>query len=197
MYLLHPLHTVWVLQSFFLGHIWDLFLLLAPSRLLLLGLWWRPDARVERHPGQELSVQLRWRFLQPSQPWRTPPCFRGIVARNIAWPLGVPQAGGGLTPGPVHARYDQQPYVGAQVCLVHTHGNLSVTLNSQLPLTANIPTTTCSCRLMLHNIRRMLPFLTQGGEGSSRFWSRLWSSHTCVFILLAFYIWTSRPHYLV
>ena len=81
--------------------------------------------------------------------------------------------------------------------VVATPGNLSVTLNSQLPLTANIPATTCSCRLMLHNIRRMRPFLTQGGEGSSRFWSRLWSSHTCVFILLAFYIWTSRPHYLV
>ena len=30
MYLLHPRHTVWVLQSFFLGHIWHLFLLCAP-----------------------------------------------------------------------------------------------------------------------------------------------------------------------
>ena len=42
---------------------------------------------------------------------------RGAEYRAAA--LGVPQAGGGLAPGPVHARQDQQPHVGAQVGRVH------------------------------------------------------------------------------
>ena len=47
-----------------------------------------------------------------------------------------------------------------------TAGNLGVTLNSQLSLTANITATTCSCRYMLHNIRRIRPLSPQGGAGS-------------------------------
>ena len=42
---------------------------------------------------------------------------RGAEYRAAA--LGVPQAGGCLAPGPVHARQDQQPHVGAQVGRVH------------------------------------------------------------------------------
>ena len=42
-----------------------------------------------------------------------------------------------------------------------TAGNLGVTLDSQLSLTANITATTRSCRFMLHNIRRIRPLLTQ------------------------------------
>ena len=64
MYLLHRRHTVWVLQSFFLGHIWHLFLLLAQSgaaarAVEAAGIW------VEHLRGQELS--LRWRlFFNPN-----------------------------------------------------------------------------------------------------------------------------------
>ena len=54
----------------------------------------------------------------------------------------------------------------------HTARNLGVTLNSQPSLTANITATTCPCRFMLHNVRRIRPFSLRGRH---RFWSRLWS----------------------
>ena len=66
--------------------------------LQLLGLWGR-DAWVERRPGKELSVRLRWWFLQPSQPRRRPPCR--VCAPFVWWteslesfpaPVGTPSA---------------------------------------------------------------------------------------------------------
>ena len=47
------------------------------------------------------------------------------------------------------------------VAPTQTAGNLGVSLDSQLSLTANITAITCSCRFMLHNIRRIRLLLTQ------------------------------------
>ncbi len=55
-----------------------------------------------------------------------------------------------------------------------TAWNLGVTLDDQLSFTANIAATTCSCRFILHNIRRICLFPHPGG----RFCSRLFSSRT-------------------
>ncbi len=47
------------------------------------------------------------------------------------------------------------------VFLAQTARNLGVKVNDQLSFIANIAVTTRSCRLILHNIRRIRPFLTQ------------------------------------
>lgn len=46
------------------------------------------------------------------------------------------------------------------VSLVQTGRNLGVILDDQLSFTANITATTCTYRLILHNIRRTRPFST-------------------------------------